>query len=253
MTMRWSWIALGAGAYIAFVIASFPAATAYHWFAPDALRLSGIGGTVWSGRAALGSVPGLPMRELRWNLGARSLLLGRVAAEFEARLGDGFVNTRAVATPSRVRLEGFQASTRVATLSGLLPVGDARGQLSVSLAELVIEDGWPVNAAGTVRIAELAVPPLLGGRGSGLIDIGSFTIELRDTGGQGLVGTLDDAGGPLEIADGMLRLGLDRRYVVSGRVRARETASEELVQGVSMMTGEPDAQGFRPFEFPGSL
>lgn len=251
--MRRSWIALGAGAYIAFALASFPAAVAYHWFAPEALRLSGISGTAWSGSAALGSVPGLALTDLRFSLSAPSLLLGRLAGRLEARLDDGFVDAGAVATFGRLRLEGVQVSTRVATLAGFVPIGDARGALSISLDELVLVDGWPVNAIGSVRIGQLAVPPLVSTRGTGLVEIGSFTIELMDSGGQGIVGTLDDTGGPLEVVDGTLTLDLDRRYELRGLVRARENASEELVQGVTMMTREPNADGLRPFDFPGSL
>src|SRR5690606_2720287 len=53
MPNRYAWIALGLGAYIAFTLSSFPATAAYRWFAPETLRMAGIEGTVWSGRAAL--------------------------------------------------------------------------------------------------------------------------------------------------------------------------------------------------------
>lgn len=252
--MRWSWIALGAGAYIAFAVASFPASTAYHWFAPAELRLSGVSGTAWSGGAALGSVPGLPMRDVRWNVSARSLLLGRVSAELEARLADGFVSTRAIASPSRVRLEDVRASTSLTTLSGLaLPVGDARAQLSLSLDEFVLVDGWPVNAIGTLRIADLAVPPLFTTSGTRLIALGSFVVELVDTEGSGIVGTLRDDGGPLEVTNGELRLDPDRSFVLRGLARTRSSASQALVDGVENMMPEPNADGMRPFEIPGSL
>lgn len=251
-SMRWSWIALGAGAYVAFAIASLPAATAYHWFAPEQLRLAGISGTAWSGSAELGSVPGLAMRELRWRLNPGALLLGRVTGRFEARLADGFVTTNATATASRVRFEDARAGATLATLSRLLPLGDARAELGLSLDELVLADGWPVDAVGTARIGGLAVPPLLDASGQ-LIEIGSFAVTLTGSGGQGLVGTVDDTSGPLEVADGVLSLGADRRYALRGRVRARSEASEELVRGVEMMTGEPDVDGLRPFEFLGSL
>src|SRR5690606_17260484 len=45
------WLALGIGAYAAFLLARFPAG-ASSWFAPDTVRLAGVDGTLWSGRAA---------------------------------------------------------------------------------------------------------------------------------------------------------------------------------------------------------
>ena len=49
------WLVLGVGAYLAFALVLFPADVAYRWLAPDTVRLSGVQGTVWSGRATLGS------------------------------------------------------------------------------------------------------------------------------------------------------------------------------------------------------
>lgn len=252
-SLRLSWIALGAGAYLAFAIATLPAATAYHWFGPEPLRLSGLAGTIWSGSADLGSAEGLTFRDLRWNLHAGALLLGRLSADVEARLADGFVSTSLSAGVERARFRNLQATTRVATLSGLLPLGDARGNLSVSLDALELADGWPVNAVGTVRLAELAVPPLLSTSGGELVEIGSFSIELTDSGGQGIMGSFRDTAGPLEVTNGSLRLGLDRSYELRAQVRARAAASDELMQGVNLMTGEPGVEGMRPFEFSGSL
>jgi hypothetical protein len=85
---KWSWIALGAGAYAAFVVATFPAATAYRWLAPPEVRLASVDGTVWSGTAALGSMPGLPLRDIRWNLSALPLLLGRDPKRGGSETGD---------------------------------------------------------------------------------------------------------------------------------------------------------------------
>lgn len=254
--MRWSWIALGAGAYLAFTLATLPAATAYHWLAPGPLRLSGLSGTAWSGGAALGSVPGLAFREARWSLEPAALLLGRLEADFEAQLADGFVSTRAIARPGRVVLEDVQASTNISTLRGLLPfAGDAAARLSARFDRFVIVDGWPVNAVGTLRIGELAVPPFtgLGGGSPGLIDIGSFVLEFSDTDDAGLMATVADTGGPLEVTEAQLSLGPDRRYLLRGLARPRASASSELVQGLEFLASGSGPEGGHRFEFEGSL
>lgn len=254
--MRWSWIALGAGAYLAFTLATLPAATAYHWLAPEPLRLSGFSGTVWSGGAALGSVPGLAFREARWNLRPAALLLGRLEGDFEARLADGFVSTHAVARPGRVVLEDVQGSTNLSTLRGLLPLaGDATARLSVQFDRFVVVDGWPVNALGTLRIGTLAVPPFTGldGGGSGLIEVGSFALEFSDTDDEGLMATVTDTGGPLEVTESQLSLGPDRRYLLRGLARPRDNAAPELVQGLEFLASGTGPGGAHQFEFEGSL
>ena len=71
----WHWLALGIGAYLAFALSSFPAGTAYAWFAPAGLQLEGLEGTLWSGRAAAGkreaeqSQPGDGVRPCEWEPG----------------------------------------------------------------------------------------------------------------------------------------------------------------------------------------
>lgn len=63
---RWSWLALGVGAYIAFTVATFPAGVALRWFAPPDIVFGGVGGTLWSGSAATCSVEGFTVESLRW-------------------------------------------------------------------------------------------------------------------------------------------------------------------------------------------
>lgn len=252
MQNRLAWLALGLGAYLAFVISLFPAATAYRWFAPPALRLAGITGTIWRGGAALGSVPGLPLSDLRWDLDIWPLFVGRLAGEFEARLADGFVNGRVSASSSRLDFTDLQASTTLLTLRGLLPLNDTQGLISVSLSRLELREGWPVSAIGILRIGQLEVAPLIPTGGPELIALGNYEARFVDNDGQGIRAELGDTGGPLE-ASGVLSLGLDRTYALEGAVRARVDAPEMLTQGLAIMTGEPDAEGRRPFTLTGSL
>jgi hypothetical protein len=252
MPNRWSWFALGVGAYLAFTVSSFPAATAYRWFAPDELRLSAITGSVWSGGATLGSIPGLPMRDLRWKLSSWPLLLGRASGEFEARLADGFVRGQFRASTSSLTLSSLQVSTSLPTLRGLLPLNDTEGLVSLTLESLEVRDAWPVELVGVLRINELRVMPLMATQTQERIAMGNYEVQFTDTGGQGLAGQLHDTGGPLE-ATGSVALSLDRSYMLEGLVRARDGASAELIQGLDFMTGEPNADGRRPFSLTGSL
>jgi general secretion pathway protein N len=243
-------IAVGVGAYLAFALALFPAATAYRWFAPEEIRLAGIQGTVWSGRAELGAGAGVALRDVRWAVRPAALAGGRAAARFQARLAGGFIQGEVRAGLADVRLLDLQASTRLATLRGVLPLADTTGLASLMLEKLELVDGWPVNAAGELRIAELEVTPLFLGEGD-MIPLGGYRLSFRDTGGRGLLADINDSGGPLEV-EGVLELGLDRAYRLEGFVRARPEASPDLVQGLEFMTADPDAAGRRPVSITGT-
>ncbi|HEU4617172.1 MAG TPA: type II secretion system protein N [Gammaproteobacteria bacterium] len=252
MLTRRSWLALGLGAYVAFAVSSIPASTVYKLFAPPDLRLAGLDGTVWSGGAALGSVGPLSLHDVRWDIAALPLVTGRLSGRVEGRLADGFVETNVSATPSRVVLTGLSASTSVPALGTLLPLKGVEGLVSVALEELRLQNGWPTKAVGKVRVAQLAVPPLMPGTAAGLIALGDYEIVLKEGDGEGIAAEIHDAGGPLEVA-GTLTLDPAGNYKLEGVAAARRDAPEELVQGLKLMTGEPDSSGRRPFSLSGSL
>lgn len=255
MTMpnRYAWLALGTGAFLAFAVAMLPAAAAYRWVANDDLRLSGIDGTVWSGRAALASVGDLAVRDLRWSLDALPLLLGRVSARTQARLADGFVDTEFRASADgHVVLRNLQLSTNTAALAGLFQLGAMQGQVSVTLDRAEFADGQPIDAVGTARLGNLLAPTFMPtGRGE-LLPLGSYELAFEETGGQGILARFRDTGGPLEV-NGTLQVDIDGRYRIEAAATPRTEAPPELVQGLELLAGPPDASGRSVLELTGSL
>ena len=248
--MKAPWVALGLLAYIAFTLALFPAPAAHRWFAPAGLQLAGIEGTVWSGRATLGSVGGLGFHDIAWELYPWSVLFANVSGRVQARFAGGFVQTGIRVGPGRTSLTGLRAAAPLATLATVLPIRGTQGQASIEFAEIVLRAGWPVDAVGELRLGAVAVPPLM--PVGGLIELGNYTVSFGATAGEGLAGAFTDAGGPLEVT-GSLRLNPNRDYLIEGAVRARPGADAALVQGLEFMTGEPDSAGMRQFSLAGSL
>lgn len=244
-------IALGCGAYLAFAVSMLPAASALRWFAPDTVRTMNVSGTIWSGSSQLASVEGLALRDLHWEIDAAPLLLARLSGSAQANLSNGFANASFTAAGSTLRLRDMQLSTSVALLRSILPISGASGALSAQFDNLELEDQWPVDAAGTVRVSELQVEPLPG-LGNQLLPLGSFEITFSPTTEPGVAASIRDLGGPLEVSAN-LRLTPAREYAIEGTVRPRASAPESLVQGLNFMTGEPGPDGQRPLTFSGSL
>jgi hypothetical protein len=249
---RWSLLALGIGAYLAFTLSSFPAATAYAWLAPEGVALSGIEGTLWSGRAAAGSVADLTLRDIRWRLRPTRLLIGRLAADIEARLADGFVSARVSASPSRVALSEVRGTTSIPTLRDVLPVSGVRGDASVALDELLLEGGAVTAISGELRLAMLEVAPFMPTGSRDLLPIGDYTVKFLDSDGQGISATFADTGGPLEVS-GTLVVDRQRSYTLDGLIKPRPDAAQTLVDGLSIITADPDAEGRRRLTLTGSL
>ncbi len=252
MTSRWSWLALGVGGYVAFTLAAFPARVALRWFAPPELTLAGVQGTAWSGAAAGGSVGGFAVRDLRWQLSPWPLLIGRVSGRVEARLADGFLSTDLTASGQRVSLSNLRGGTSIAALGGVLPVGGIRGQASATLSELEIELGWPSRVIGELRLAGVEVPPFMSSGGPQLLPLGDYTITFSAAPAGELLAKFVDNGGPLEVS-GTLELDAARNYTLDALITPRDSAPEELVAGLKIMTTDPDPEGRRRLTLTGSL
>ena len=249
---RWSWFALGVGAYVALTLATFPAGTALRWFAPSGVTFAGVAGTLWSGSAATCSVGGFTLEALRWNLRPASLLLGRLSADVEARLPDGFVSGNIVASPNTVSFSNVRGGTSLPALVGILPVRGLRGQANVSLERFVLEDGWPAAAIGELKLAGLETLPLIPDGSGAYVPLGDYTVSLVEAPEGELAATFVDNGGPLEV-EGTLSLDAGRVYTIDALVEPRANANEMLVEGLKLMSGEPDAEGRRRFNLSGSL
>ena len=245
--MRARWIALGAVGFLAFAAALFPASVAYRWFAPDRIRLSGLQGTVWSGRAALGSAAALGFHDIRWQAQIRSFLLARPRFRIETGFGDGFIHADVRFTAGEIALTQIRSSCSLSAFAAALPIDGIRGQLSVVLGELILRDSWPATIAGELRLGQLTVPSLVDGEP---IYLGNYNVTLSGT--NGLRGSFVDQGGPLQVR-GTAELGLGGQYEIRGLVQARPEADALLRGGVELLTGEPDDAGMRAFSFTGTL
>lgn len=243
MTSRVSLLALGLGAYLAFAVVSFPASIAHRWFAPDELSLASVTGTVWRGSAEYGGINGIAFSGLSWNLHPFALLTGSLSLSVRADFAGGLARAEISSRGSRLVLDDLEASANLGRLPldrvigsfGLVPLGRVTGNARVSFEHLELVDGWPVSVAGTIRLTNLAGPPLIPVPGVSMLSLGSFVAQLGATSdGSGIVAEVIDEGGPLELA-GEITVMPDRRYQVSSRIKPRPEAHDVLVQGLQIL------------------
>jgi hypothetical protein len=84
------------------------------------------------------------------------------------------------------------------------------------------------------------------------IPLGNYRAELAPADQPGIVAVVKDEGGPLELS-GRISLAPDRSFSLDALIKARPGAPEVLVQGVEIVTGEPNAEGRRRFLQQGTL
>ncbi len=227
------------------LVATFPARVAYQWFAPPDLQLTGISGSIWSGRATEGLAGGAYIRDISWRFKPGALAGGKLAFATTSRPASGTMMTDVAV--------GLDGSLTLSALSGSVPLdlvhpafqqNGIRGDLSLAFDTLVLKNGLPVDALGTVTVANVLVPDLSAGV------LGDFRADFRTVDGT-VTATVDDVSGVLDVA-GTIALAPDRSYSLIGEVAARPSAPPSIEQQLRFL-GTPDERGMRPFRFEGSL
>jgi len=238
-------IAAGVATFIVGIALTFPARIAYSWFAPPALRLSGISGTVWNGQAAEGSADGIYLRDLRWQFQPFSLFRGRVAYGIESDSAFGFVRGKvAIGIGGVVSMQNVTSTVALQEFRDLFQLQGFEGRLEVDFDSLVIRDGLPVEAFGVVRLTNLLAPQL------SPLAIGDYMAEFSSN-ADGIVASVEDLGGVLDVA-GTITLGTDRSYAFVGKIAALPGAPPGLSDQLRFL-GSPDERGYRDFRIEGQL
>lgn len=247
MKKAWPLIALGVAAYIVFGLFTLPADVVLSRLGSAGVRADGVSGTTWHGRAQVLRVQDVSIGSVEWDLHVLALFTGRAAADVEIKRVDGFAKTVFTATTSgRLSFDALTASLPLTALPpGIVP-RPWTGTLNLKFAGLSIEDGWPVQADGTVEVIDLNTPDLPGPS--------SYKIVFPPDASAGdvLAGALSDLGGPLQVTGTVQLKKSDRSYSVQGLVAARPDAPPGLVKALEGL-GPPDAEGRRQFGFEGTL
>jgi general secretion pathway protein N len=238
-------ILAGIATFVIGLIITFPARVAYQWFAPGDLKLSGISGSVWRGKAAQGTAAGVYLADINWRYRPLALLRGKLEFASNSKLASGFFDAKvAVGVGGRVTLSDLTGALTLETLASVLPLAGIEGDVSAQFEKIIVENGVPVEATGTLNITNLISRYLSPMR------LGDYRAAFQ-TQDDGIAGTVESTSGVLEVA-GNLTLGRDRSYVFLGKVAAKPNAPVNIAQQLQLL-GSPDSDGMREFRIEGQL
>jgi general secretion pathway protein N len=241
--------------YLVALVLSFPAERAYsHWKASAnasrALALSGITGSVWSGKAGMAVIQGQSLENVEWTLRPWPLLFGQVGLRWRFQLPDvqgerGYgQGTTALGLDGSVDIDQLEARLPAAWLAAVANAAVVRpsGSVSAHLTGLRWDGKSLTSAEGKVAW-----------HGAGVnifkpVELGDLSLSL-ETADATVKGVLSDGGGPLSL-DGLLTLTPDGRYEFNGSLAARN--APELENALRSM-GRPGADGRIKLNRAGSL
>lgn len=248
MSRRSTLIAAGIAAFLVCLIAMMPA----HQLAlrlPSAIVMSGVSGTIWSGRASGLVYNGHPIGAIRWSCRPWRLLLlewachlnlspagGDMSADLQGDFGGHGIAGRNIA--GQVPIKVFE---------GLATPRGWTGVLELNVDALSIVERRPADAAGTLILRSLRAP----GPSGQLLGDFELTVGEGAVGTRSLTGRLRDLGGPLRVR-GAIELQPDGRYLLSGEAAPGPGAGPAIFDTLAFL-GPPDSQGRRPFTIEGSF
>ena len=227
------------------LIASFPARLAVQWFAPDAVRIGGVTGSVWRGQADEMAVTGQYFQNLQWDFKPWSILRGRPQYNVAVTTLAGTVRGAFSAGISGdLRMTDLAGTLDLARIHPALSNNSVAGTLTLDIAELLIQDGVPVAAEGEALVERLVLGQLHAG------ELGAFRARLS-TDDSGIVSEIEDLEAVVEV-DGRLLISPDRGYVFTGTIAPTPATPAAIDRNLPLL-GSADAQGRRDFRFEGGF
>ena len=240
--------ALGLLAYLLFLVWTFPADRAVALLRPQIpqLQMSGITGTVWSGRAATLHYQNQRVSRLTWQF--RPLTLFKAQPTFtitfngEGRTGTANVGIRPDGT---LVIEEANAQLPMAELSQQLGIPiSLGGAVNVAMDKITINNNFVQSAEGKLQWRDASMTASI------LQKLGNFNVQIS-TEDAGIKALINDESGPLQL-DGTARLINDGSYQFSAKAAVRD-AQQTLLQQVLRAAGRQEPDGRTLIEYHGRL
>ena len=225
-------VVFGLLVYLVALVLTFPAERAYaHWQASEyvdkRIALSGISGSVWSGKAGVALIQGQQLKDVEWTLHPWSLLFGQVGLGWRFQLPEaegesGYVQAdTALGLDGSVSVKQLEARLPAAWVAAMAKAAVVRpsGVVSANLSQLHWDGQSLVSAEGR-----------LAWNGAGVnifkpVALGDLALSLETT-DEAVKGVVSDGGGPLSL-DGLLTVTPDGKYAFNRSLAARNSPDLE--------------------------
>jgi hypothetical protein len=233
---------------VAIVAATCPAQFVYRLVENrlGAVRLSGIGGSVWDGHASSLQVFGTELGALDWQLQAMPLLHGTAVAHVV--LGGGETTASAdvehdLGGVTLVRGATIRAPAHIAAPALDIPALQLLGDLEATITQARLRGAWPEAASGTAHWHNAAVA------GAAQAQLGDLEATFASATDGSIAGVVHDLGGPLQLS-GTFKVSAGN-YDAEAKLVARD-GNPQVIEALRYI-GEPQADGSSLLKIHGQL
>ncbi len=243
------YVLLGLAAYVGFLVWTFPAQRAMSMVQAQVpqLRVAGVTGSAWSGRASMLQFEGQNFQRFKWQFSPLGLFVGRIEFDLsfdgDGRSADGVLGLR---SDGAVVFNDVSAKLPIADIGQHLELGivSLKGLVELQLEELVLMGNKPLSAEGLVYWRQAALETPVAQK------LGDYSAVLT-TDDAGIKVQLKDEGGPLQL-DGSVQLVDDGAFSVNVMASVRDPKERMLHKGLQTI-GEQQPDGRYALKFNGKL
>ncbi|MES9972738.1 MAG: type II secretion system protein N [Candidatus Thiodiazotropha sp.] len=247
----WSFLLIGLGGYLIFLLAGIPAQHIIGWALAENGKLpfsyATMKGSLWRGKMEAINYQGMPLDKIKWRFAPSGLLLGRISFELELRHMNNKVDANVARTLGGFQLKDVEGQLPASMITDMADLNQisVEGDVELNLSHVAIETERVTSAEGEIKWLNPALlRPFTLKEGNLKADVttddnGNINIKINDLGGGTSV-------------DGELSLSNEGNYNLNGAIKPGAGSDPGLSSALKAVAkSQPD--GSYRISFSGSL
>ncbi|MFW2373979.1 MAG: type II secretion system protein N [Gammaproteobacteria bacterium] len=224
------YIIIAVASYLLFSLSAIPAASIYSLLPGNMpIKLYGIEGSIWNGRADSAVMPSKPpVQQIQWQLSPFALLLASISADFNARFNEqpvvGNVRLSASGSVSISRLKTSMAAAEIAKLASI-PLGEFDGEVFLDIESASLSDNAIPNIIGDIVWQNAKVTL------TETVELGQISIKIRPQTNGDLLAKLANDKGSIDIR-GDVTVSQNKAYKLNIVLTPKANTSPNITQSL---------------------
>jgi hypothetical protein len=241
----WSYLLIGFGTYLFFMLLLLPAQHVLGWTAGDMktapLTYVAIKGSLWRGKMEAVKVLGTPLDKLKWRFAPTELLFGRVGFDIKLiHAGQELDGDLSIGFSEQIYLEdisGQLPAEMIPPMIDLRQIG-VDGKITLNLEKLILENSKITSAEGQIEWRDFALTTPFA------LKVGNLQADFMTDDNGEVKAKIKDLGGPTGV-DGELSLTSAGNFQVKGLIKPGTDSDPNLGNALNAISKQQPDGSYR--------
>ncbi|HJL93569.1 MAG TPA: type II secretion system protein N [Woeseiaceae bacterium] len=231
--------------FILALVIQLPATISQQWLENNHIKVNGINGTIWNGRASEADINGWYLRDIKWEFIPKKLLSGEISYKLSMYPFNGLIHTiLTLKSDKTINFNKLEGNLSHGTLEAIFPYFGIDSAIKLNIKEIIIDSGVPTLINGKITLNNLVI------KGLSNQPVGSYEIELITQSNQ-IIGSFDDIDALLDVA-GTITVSRKGKYTLTGIVSSNAFTPDNIKTMLTFL-GTANEKNQRNFRFEGEL